>query len=110
MLQEAMKYIKQDEFVKLIETNIGFTLIELGSSESGWCVLMQNQINRFLKHCTQDIKYYHINIQKAPLIEQQFQVKLLPKYLLYKNQKLISSFEGLKSVNELNDLLSSYCK
>ncbi len=99
--------IKENDFNSVIQLNKGFALIEFCSSSSGWSIVMLNQISKSNNSCIKGINFYQINIDTSPGLIGKYRITTLPKYLLYKNQKFICSFEGLKSIRELETILKT---
>ncbi len=97
--------IKENEFASLIESNLGYALIELSHKSSGWALLMREQMGRMNMPGIQQISYYKINVDAAPGLVESFRITTLPKYLLYQKQELLCTFEGLIPNKELENLL-----
>lgn len=105
----ALKTIEigENDFKRIVQLNNGYALIEFIHETSSWCTLMLYQLQKYYSSSNGFFKHYRINIEKSPNLKNELKIKTIPKYLLFKNQKLISTFSGLKSFEELNQILGN---
>jgi thioredoxin 1 len=93
-----IKYLKEDNFDNEIAN--GKILVDFYADWCGPCRMMGEVLED-----VKDIDILKINVDKFPLIAQQFGVMSIPTLILFENGQLKKSNVGFLDINEINDFI-----
>ncbi len=93
-----IKYLKEDNFDSEIAN--GKILVDFYADWCGPCRMMGEVLED-----VKDIDILKINVDKFPLIAQQFGVMSIPTLILFENGQLKKSNVGFLDINEINEFI-----
>ena len=96
--------INDNEYEKIINENEK-VVIDCYASWCGPCKMLSPILDELSKELT-DIKFYKVNVDESELITSKYQIMSIPTILIFEKGNLKNTIVGLKSKNELKELIS----
>ncbi len=92
----------------IISKSQGAVLVDFYAEWCGPCQTMNPIIDEVLNELGGKIKLLKINIDKSPQLAQQFAVRSIPNYILFKKGKILWRKGGLITKRDLNHALKGF--
>ena len=96
--------INEKEYEKIINENEK-VVIDCYASWCGPCKMLSPILDELSKELT-DIKFYKVNVDESELITSKYQIMSIPTILIFEKGNLKNTIVGLRSKNELKELIS----
>lgn len=96
--------IKENEFEEKVLKNERLTLVDFYADWCGPCKMISPIILEFSKEM-EDVDFFKINVDNAEDISRKYGVMSIPTLLVFKNGEVIKTSVGMKSKEEIKELL-----
>ncbi|WP_289030501.1 thioredoxin [uncultured Algoriphagus sp.] len=94
---------------ELIQKSQDAVLVDFYADWCGPCQTMDPIIAEVLNELGGKIKLLKINVDKHPQLAQQFAVRSIPHYALFKRGKILWRKGGIMTKKDLNQSLKAFC-
>ncbi|MBY5951291.1 thioredoxin [Algoriphagus marincola] len=94
---------------ELIQKSQDAVLVDFYADWCGPCQTMDPIIAEVLDELGGKIKLLKINVDKHPQLAQQFAVRSIPHYALFKRGKILWRKGGIMTKKDLNQSLKAFC-
>ena len=98
--------INENEFEKKIENSKNKVLVDCYADWCGPCQMLAPIIEELANEVS-DCDFYKINVDTAPEIASKYEIMSIPTLLYFENNKLKQKTVGLKSKEELEQLINN---
>jgi len=98
--------IKDNEFENIIKNTKGIVLVDCYADWCGPCKMMQPIIDELAREIT-TCKFFKINVDDAEQTSEKYNIMSIPTLLLFKDGKLETQLVGLKSKDELINIINN---
>lgn len=96
--------IKENEFEEKVLKNERLTLVDFYADWCGPCKMISPIILELSKEM-EDVDFFKINVDNAEDISRKYGVMSIPTLLVFKNGEVIKTSVGMKSKEEIKELL-----
>lgn len=97
-----VKVLNEQDFNNEIKE--GKVLVDCFAEWCGPCKMLSPIIDELSEELT-DVKFFKLNVDDNQDLAMQYQIMSIPTLLIYENGKLVNTSVGLKSKDEIKDLL-----
>ena len=97
-----VKNITEQDFNKEIKE--GKVLVDCYADWCGPCKMLSPIVDELSEELT-DVKFFKLNVDDNQELAQEYQIMSIPTLLIYEDGKLVNTSVGLKSKDELKELL-----
>ncbi len=97
-----VKNITEQDFNKEIKE--GKVLVDCYAEWCGPCKMLSPIVDELSEELT-DVKFFKLNVDDNQELAQEYQIMSIPTLLIYEEGKLVNTSVGLKSKDELKELL-----
>jgi thioredoxin 1 len=97
-----VKNITEQDFNKEIKE--GKVLVDCYAEWCGPCKMLSPIVDELSEELT-DVKFFKLNVDDNQELAQEYQIMSIPTLLIYEDGKLVNTSVGLKSKDELKELL-----
>ena len=94
--------LNENNFKEKVST--GNVLVDLYAPWCGPCRMLGPVIEKLSTEVT-NYKFYKLNVDDNALIAQEYGVMSIPTLLIFKDGKLVNTIVGLRSMDELKNIL-----
>ena len=98
--------IKENEFDEKVKNSKNRVLVDCYADWCGPCQMLAPIIESLASEC-KECDFYKINIDTAPEVASKYEIMSIPTLLYFENNKLKHKSVGLKSKDELEELIKS---
>lgn|SRR5574344_419863 len=96
-----------DNFSAEVLQSDTLVLVDFWASWCGPCKMMNPKVAEVADKYENKVKVVKVNIDDQPQIAQQYQIKAIPAFLVFKGGKIVNSIEGAVPQDELESLINS---
>jgi thioredoxin 1 len=100
----SVSIVNNTNFAEIVLKSEKLVLVDFWAPWCLPCRMMMPAVEKLAK-THPEITVCKVNIDEAPELAQQFQVTVIPTFLLFKNGQLIDSSTGLKSRKTLEKMI-----
>ena len=97
-----VKEIKENEFKEVIKE--GNVVVDCFASWCGPCRMLSPILDSVSEEI-KDYKFYKLNVDEAELISEEYGIMTIPTLLVFKDGELVETSVGLKSKDEIINML-----
>ena len=97
-----VKVLNEQDFNNEIKE--GKVLVDCFAEWCGPCKMLSPIIDELSEELT-DVKFFKLNVDDNQDLAMQYQIMSIPTLLIYENGKLVNTSVGLKSKDEIKELL-----
>ena len=97
-----VKEIKENEFKEVIKE--GKVVVDCFASWCGPCRMLSPILDSVSEEI-KDYKFYKLNVDEAELISEEYGIMTIPTLLVFKDGELVETSVGLKSKDEIINML-----
>lgn len=97
-----VKQITEKEFDEIIKN--GKVLVDCFATWCGPCKMLSPILDN-LSEDVKDYNFYKIDIDNAPEVASKYNIMSIPTILIFNDGKLVNTIIGLKSLDEIKELL-----
>lgn len=103
-----VKHISQGEFEAEVTRNALPVVADFYAPWCGPCRLLAPMLDKLAAPHTGQIKFVKINVDEAPGLAQNFEIRSIPTLIFFKDGKVVERITGLPPEDELKAKLAAF--
>ncbi|MGE0172563.1 MAG: thioredoxin family protein [Oligoflexales bacterium] len=103
-----LEELSSTSFKELVENASATVLVEFGGPSCAPCVAMEPMLVSLANEQAQRASIYKMDVEANPEIAQNFGIRGLPTFLLFKGGKVVERLIGAQSRRKLEDIIKRH--
>jgi ferredoxin-thioredoxin reductase catalytic chain len=104
------KNLTDDNFEKEIKSADKLILVDFFATWCNPCFMLAPILDKIVDEFKEKVVLMKVDIDANPLIAQKFSIEQIPTVILFKNGKPVGGFVGLRTEEDIKDLLENVIK